>query len=132
MVLLGFSNSSKRPHNTFFSPIHPRTVKQVRKILRGKTHTHTHRFLHLLVRSPQLFLISLSSCLCFILCVCVLVRRGLIMAVYLTVLLSLYLIPLGLYSPCIKEKWTLGPAPALIGHRGAPMVSKNTVHSPVH
>uniref|UniRef100_A0A3Q2WR07 Glycerophosphodiester phosphodiesterase domain-containing protein 5-like n=1 Tax=Haplochromis burtoni TaxID=8153 RepID=A0A3Q2WR07_HAPBU len=58
------------------------------------------------------------------------VRRGLIMAVYLTVLLSLYLIPLGLYSPCIKEKGTLGPAPALIGHRGAPMLApENTLMS---
>uniref|UniRef100_A0A673FZ33 Glycerophosphodiester phosphodiesterase domain containing 4a n=1 Tax=Sinocyclocheilus rhinocerous TaxID=307959 RepID=A0A673FZ33_9TELE len=27
-----------------------------------------------------------------------------------------------MYSPCIKEKGTLGPAPTLIGHRGAPMV----------
>lgn len=52
------------------------------------------------------------------------------MAVYLTVLLSLYLIPLGLYSPCIKEKGTLGPAPALIGHRGAPMLApENTLMS---
>lgn len=46
------------------------------------------------------------------------------MAVYLVVLSALYLVPLGLYSPCIKEKGTLGPAPALIGHRGAPMVRK--------
>uniref|UniRef100_A0A3B4FX59 Glycerophosphodiester phosphodiesterase domain-containing protein 5-like n=1 Tax=Pundamilia nyererei TaxID=303518 RepID=A0A3B4FX59_9CICH len=57
-------------------------------------------------------------------------KSTLIMAVYLTVLLSLYLIPLGLYSPCIKEKWTLGPAPALIGHRGAPMLApENTLMS---
>lgn len=52
------------------------------------------------------------------------VRRAVIMAVYLIVLSALYLVPLGLYSPCIKEKGTLGPAPALIGHRGAPMVRK--------
>ncbi|MEQ2162676.1 hypothetical protein GOODEAATRI_022300 [Goodea atripinnis] len=26
-----------------------------------------------------------------------------------------------MYSPCIKEAGTLGPAPTLIGHRGAPM-----------
>lgn len=58
------------------------------------------------------------------------VRRGLMMTVYLTVLLSLYLVPLGLYSPCIKEKGTLGPAPALIGHRGAPMLApENTLMS---
>lgn len=57
-------------------------------------------------------------------CVCISVRRGLILGVYLSVLSALYLVPLGLYSPCIKEEWTLGPAPALIGHRGAPMVSR--------
>ncbi|KAM4726324.1 glycerophosphodiester phosphodiesterase domain-containing protein 5-like isoform 1-T3 [Anableps anableps] len=58
------------------------------------------------------------------------VRRGLIVGVYLTILLTLYLVPLGLYSPCIKEKGTLGPAPALIGHRGAPMLApENTLMS---
>lgn len=58
------------------------------------------------------------------------VRRGLILAVYLTILVSLYLVPLGLYSPCIKEEGTLGPAPALIGHRGAPMLApENTLMS---
>lgn len=41
---------------------------------------------------------------------------------YLAILLFLFLIPLGMYSPCIREKGTLGPKPALIGHRGAPMV----------
>lgn len=46
------------------------------------------------------------------------------MGVYSTILCALYLVPLGLYSPCIKDRRTLGPAPALIGHRGAPMVSK--------
>lgn len=45
------------------------------------------------------------------------------MGAYLAVLAALYLVPLSLESPCIKEKGTLGPAPALIGHRGAPMVS---------
>lgn len=48
------------------------------------------------------------------------------MGVYLTILFALYLVPLGLYSPCIKEKGTLGPAPALIGHRGAPMVRERS------
>ncbi|XP_051256883.1 glycerophosphodiester phosphodiesterase domain-containing protein 5-like isoform X1 [Dicentrarchus labrax] len=58
------------------------------------------------------------------------VRRGLIMGVYLTILSALYLVPLGLYSPCIKEDGTLGPAPALIGHRGAPMLApENTLMS---
>ncbi|CAG5870192.1 unnamed protein product, partial [Menidia menidia] len=58
------------------------------------------------------------------------VRRGLMMGVYLTALMGLYMVPLGLYSPCIKEKGTLGPAPALIGHRGAPMLApENTLMS---
>ncbi|XP_031163981.1 glycerophosphodiester phosphodiesterase domain-containing protein 5-like [Sander lucioperca] len=58
------------------------------------------------------------------------VRRGLIMGVYLSILSALYLVPLGLYSPCIKEDGTLGPAPALIGHRGAPMLApENTLMS---
>ncbi|XP_022074701.2 glycerophosphodiester phosphodiesterase domain-containing protein 5-like [Acanthochromis polyacanthus] len=58
------------------------------------------------------------------------VKRGLILGVYLTVLSALYLVPLGLYSPCIKEEGTLGPAPALIGHRGAPMLApENTLMS---
>ncbi|XP_040037730.2 glycerophosphodiester phosphodiesterase domain-containing protein 5 [Gasterosteus aculeatus] len=57
-------------------------------------------------------------------------RRGLILGVYLSVLSALYLLPLGLYSPCIKEDGTLGPAPALIGHRGAPMLApENTLMS---
>ncbi|XP_067347996.1 glycerophosphodiester phosphodiesterase domain-containing protein 5-like isoform X2 [Channa argus] len=57
-------------------------------------------------------------------------RRVLIMGVYLTILFALYLLPLGLYSPCIKEEGTLGPAPALIGHRGAPMLApENTLMS---
>uniref|UniRef100_A0A665TVC8 Glycerophosphodiester phosphodiesterase domain containing 4b n=1 Tax=Echeneis naucrates TaxID=173247 RepID=A0A665TVC8_ECHNA len=63
-------------------------------------------------------------------CVCVSVRRCLITGAYLAVLFALYLVPLGLYSPCIKEKRTLGPAPALIGHRGAPMLApENTLMS---
>ncbi|XP_037323909.2 glycerophosphodiester phosphodiesterase domain-containing protein 5-like isoform X2 [Pungitius pungitius] len=57
-------------------------------------------------------------------------RRGLILGVYLSVLSALYLVPLGLYSPCIKEDGTLGPAPTLIGHRGAPMLApENTLMS---
>ncbi|NXK40946.1 GDPD5 protein, partial [Piprites chloris] len=42
---------------------------------------------------------------------------------YVAILLFLFLIPLGMYSPCIREMGTLGPKPALIGHRGAPMVA---------
>ncbi|XP_041656664.1 glycerophosphodiester phosphodiesterase domain-containing protein 5-like isoform X3 [Cheilinus undulatus] len=58
------------------------------------------------------------------------VKRALILGVYLSILSALYLVPLGLYSPCIKEDGTLGPAPALIGHRGAPMLApENTLMS---
>ncbi|XP_047463208.1 glycerophosphodiester phosphodiesterase domain-containing protein 5-like [Mugil cephalus] len=58
------------------------------------------------------------------------VRRALIVAVYLIFLFALCLVPLGLYSPCIKEEGTLGPAPAIIGHRGAPMLApENTLMS---
>ncbi|XP_041864921.1 glycerophosphodiester phosphodiesterase domain-containing protein 5-like [Melanotaenia boesemani] len=58
------------------------------------------------------------------------VKRGLITGVFLTALFALYMVPLGLYSPCIKEEGTLGPAPALIGHRGAPMLApENTLMS---
>ncbi|XP_028818762.1 glycerophosphodiester phosphodiesterase domain-containing protein 5 isoform X2 [Denticeps clupeoides] len=51
------------------------------------------------------------------------VRQVAILGLYLAVLFALYLVPLGMYSPCIKEEGTLGPAPALIGHRGAPMLA---------
>lgn len=58
------------------------------------------------------------------------VRRCLILGLYLLILSALYLVPLGLYSPCIKEKGTLDPAPLLIGHRGAPMLApENTLMS---
>nr|XP_020666600.1 glycerophosphodiester phosphodiesterase domain-containing protein 5-like [Pogona vitticeps] len=52
----------------------------------------------------------------------------LILGSYLSVLLFFYFIPLGLKSPCIREKGTLGPKPALIGHRGAPMVFVKCLH----
>ncbi|XP_007552561.1 glycerophosphodiester phosphodiesterase domain-containing protein 5, partial [Poecilia formosa] len=58
------------------------------------------------------------------------VRQVVVLALYLSMLFSLYLVPLGMYSPCIKEAGTLGPAPALIGHRGAPMLApENTLMS---
>ncbi|AWO99708.1 putative glycerophosphodiester phosphodiesterase domain-containing protein 5-like [Scophthalmus maximus] len=57
-------------------------------------------------------------------------RRVLIVGCYLVVLFAIDLLPLGLYSPCIKERRSLGPAPALIGHRGAPMLApENTLMS---
>lgn len=46
---------------------------------------------------------------------------------YLAVVVALYLVPLTISSPCIMEKKALGPKPAIIGHRGAPMVSGFTL-----
>ncbi|KAK4831320.1 hypothetical protein QYF61_016809 [Mycteria americana] len=40
---------------------------------------------------------------------------------YLAAVVALYLVPLTISSPCIMEKKALGPKPAIIGHRGAPM-----------
>ncbi|CAJ1064847.1 glycerophosphodiester phosphodiesterase domain-containing protein 5 isoform X3 [Xyrichtys novacula] len=58
------------------------------------------------------------------------VRQVAVLGLFLSVLFSLYLVPLGMYSPCIKEAGTLGPAPRLFGHRGAPMLApENTVMS---
>uniref|UniRef100_A0A3B3E324 Glycerophosphodiester phosphodiesterase domain containing 4a n=1 Tax=Oryzias melastigma TaxID=30732 RepID=A0A3B3E324_ORYME len=58
------------------------------------------------------------------------VRQIAVLGLFLSVLFSLYLVPLGMYSPCIKEAGTLGPAPTLIGHRGAPMLApENTIMS---
>uniref|UniRef100_UPI00398F63BE glycerophosphodiester phosphodiesterase domain-containing protein 5 isoform X2 n=1 Tax=Pristiophorus japonicus TaxID=55135 RepID=UPI00398F63BE len=58
------------------------------------------------------------------------VPRVIILGLYFAVLLILYLVPLGMYSPCIIEKGTLGPKPAIIGHRGAPMLApENTLMS---
>ncbi|XP_074837294.1 glycerophosphodiester phosphodiesterase domain-containing protein 5-like [Carettochelys insculpta] len=55
------------------------------------------------------------------------VVQAIIIGPYLAVLALLFLVPLGLYSPCIREPGTLGPKPALFGHRGAPMlVPENT------
>ncbi|KFP88710.1 Glycerophosphodiester phosphodiesterase domain-containing protein 5, partial [Acanthisitta chloris] len=51
------------------------------------------------------------------------VIQVIIVGPYLAILLFLFLIPLGMYSPCIRETGTLGPKPALIGHRGAPMLA---------
>ncbi|XP_045871892.1 glycerophosphodiester phosphodiesterase domain-containing protein 4 [Meles meles] len=46
------------------------------------------------------------------------------------ILLCLYVIPLGIHSPCILEEGKLGPRPDFIGHRGAPMLGpENTMMS---
>ncbi|XP_059361841.1 glycerophosphodiester phosphodiesterase domain-containing protein 5 [Carassius carassius] len=58
------------------------------------------------------------------------VRQVALLSLFLAVLFALYLVPLGMYSPCITEKGTLGSAPTLIGHRGAPMLApENTLMS---
>ncbi|XP_075054694.1 glycerophosphodiester phosphodiesterase domain-containing protein 4 [Mixophyes fleayi] len=53
--------------------------------------------------------------------------QAIILGPYLALLLVLYFIPLGMYSPCIREEGTLGAKPLLIGHRGLPtMAPENT------
>lgn len=47
----------------------------------------------------------------------------LILMVYVSVLLVLYLVPLFISSPCIMERSELGPRPDVIGRRGAPMLA---------
>ncbi|XP_005161302.1 glycerophosphodiester phosphodiesterase domain-containing protein 5 isoform X2 [Danio rerio] len=56
------------------------------------------------------------------------VSRIAIMLPYMTAIVSLYLAPLGLKSPCIKDSRNLGSAPALIGHRGAPMLAPENTY----
>lgn len=65
---------------------------------------------------------GLTKSICVVFIPCPSVRQVAVLGLYLSALFSLYLVPLGMYSPCIKEPGTLGPAPNLIGHRGAPMV----------
>ncbi|KAJ6664776.1 hypothetical protein lerEdw1_005748, partial [Lerista edwardsae] len=49
---------------------------------------------------------------------------------YFAVVIVLYLTPLTIYSPCLMEKKDLGLKPAIIGHRGAPMLApENTLMS---
>uniref|UniRef100_A0A3Q3EZX8 Glycerophosphodiester phosphodiesterase domain containing 4a n=1 Tax=Labrus bergylta TaxID=56723 RepID=A0A3Q3EZX8_9LABR len=97
---------------------------------------------HLIIDNMKLYDIYLKSfchvfylfthlCLCVVVVVvCSSVRQVAVLGLFLSVLFSLYLVPLGMYSPCIKEAGTLGPAPRLIGHRGAPMLApENTVMS---
>uniref|UniRef100_A0A674I5K1 Glycerophosphodiester phosphodiesterase domain containing 4 n=1 Tax=Terrapene triunguis TaxID=2587831 RepID=A0A674I5K1_9SAUR len=60
--------------------------------------------------------------LAFLFCI-LSVIQAIIIGPYLAILVLLFLIPLGMYSPCIREVGTLGPKPALIGHRGAPMLA---------
>uniref|UniRef100_A0A8C3UE58 Glycerophosphodiester phosphodiesterase domain containing 5 n=1 Tax=Catharus ustulatus TaxID=91951 RepID=A0A8C3UE58_CATUS len=54
----------------------------------------------------------------------------LMFSAYLAVVVALYLVPLTISSPCIMEKKALGPKPAILGHRGAPMLApENTLMS---
>uniref|UniRef100_A0A8C3XPR5 Glycerophosphodiester phosphodiesterase domain containing 5 n=1 Tax=Chelydra serpentina TaxID=8475 RepID=A0A8C3XPR5_CHESE len=54
----------------------------------------------------------------------------LIFTAYFAVVVALYLVPLTVSSPCIMERKDLGPKPAIIGHRGAPMLApENTLMS---
>ncbi|NWV00389.1 GDPD2 inositolphosphodiesterase, partial [Upupa epops] len=56
--------------------------------------------------------------------------KVLLLLVYCTVMIMLYLAPLGITSPCIMEENQLPPKPALVGHRGAPMLApENTLMS---
>lgn len=49
-----------------------------------------------------------------------------VVLLYLSVLLGLYVVPLYIASPCIMDTATLKPRPDVIGHQGAPMVSQLT------
>lgn len=53
-----------------------------------------------------------------------------LLTAYFAVVIVLYLTPLTIYSPCLMEKKDLGLKPAIIGHRGAPMLApENTLMS---
>uniref|UniRef100_A0A8C8AJV1 Glycerophosphodiester phosphodiesterase domain containing 2 n=1 Tax=Otus sunia TaxID=257818 RepID=A0A8C8AJV1_9STRI len=51
-----------------------------------------------------------------------------LLLVYCMVMIALYLAPLGITSPCIMEENQLPPKPALVGHRGAPMLVTQGFH----
>lgn len=53
-----------------------------------------------------------------------------VVLLYVSVLLALYMVPLHITSPCIMDPATLKPRPAVIGHQGAPMLApENTLWS---
>ncbi|XP_013875385.1 glycerophosphodiester phosphodiesterase domain-containing protein 5 [Austrofundulus limnaeus] len=53
-----------------------------------------------------------------------------VVLLYLSVLLGLYVVPLYLSSPCIMDPDTLKPRPEVFGHQGAPMLApENTLWS---
>ncbi|XP_039600474.1 glycerophosphodiester phosphodiesterase domain-containing protein 5-like isoform X1 [Polypterus senegalus] len=56
--------------------------------------------------------------------------QAILLITYLGILVSLYLVPLTITSPCLMEKKNLGPRPTIFGHRGAPMLApENTLMS---
>uniref|UniRef100_A0A8K9XTE9 Glycerophosphodiester phosphodiesterase domain containing 5b n=1 Tax=Oncorhynchus mykiss TaxID=8022 RepID=A0A8K9XTE9_ONCMY len=53
-----------------------------------------------------------------------------VLLLYLSVLLGLYMAPLSITSPCIMDHANLTPRPDVIGHQGAPMLApENTILS---
>ncbi|XP_045434103.1 glycerophosphodiester phosphodiesterase domain-containing protein 4 [Pipistrellus kuhlii] len=47
---------------------------------------------------------------------------------FFIILLFLFVVPWGFYSPCVENENKLGPKPSLFGHRGAPMLApENTM-----
>ncbi|XP_071372385.1 glycerophosphodiester phosphodiesterase domain-containing protein 5 [Centroberyx affinis] len=53
-----------------------------------------------------------------------------VLLLYLSVLLGLYIVPLSITSPCIMDPTSLKPRPDVIGHQGAPMLApENTLLS---
>ncbi|CAB1348074.1 unnamed protein product [Coregonus sp. 'balchen'] len=53
-----------------------------------------------------------------------------VLLLYLSVLLGLYMAPLSITSPCIMDHANLKPRPDVIGHQGAPMLApENTILS---
>ncbi|XP_077396345.1 glycerophosphodiester phosphodiesterase domain-containing protein 5 isoform X1 [Festucalex cinctus] len=53
-----------------------------------------------------------------------------VMLLYLSLLLGLYVVPLYITSPCIMDPTNLRPRPHVIGHQGAPMLApENTMWS---
>ncbi|XP_069748244.1 glycerophosphodiester phosphodiesterase domain-containing protein 5 isoform X3 [Narcine bancroftii] len=58
------------------------------------------------------------------------VFQACLLLLYLGVLLSLYLLPLVISSPCIMNREDLGQRPAIVGNQGAPMLApENTLMS---
>ncbi|KAM3874889.1 glycerophosphodiester phosphodiesterase domain-containing protein 5 [Diretmus argenteus] len=56
--------------------------------------------------------------------------QAVVLLLYLSVLLGLYMVPLSITSPCIMDSANLKPRPDVIGHQGAPMLApENTLLS---